>query len=157
MHPEKSAPGADEAARALEPSLAGKPATHRDSTVIVAAQPQGIKALSKAPAAGVRESLTEMQCASLRSEALRFGYALTWAVQPCRGLTWYARRGDSVPVVLGNTAAVHRFLAAHQRWDGAPGMGKGKMDRWARQKARAQAKRAIRKAARSAAATTGAG
>ena len=77
---------------------------------------------SKAQPAGVSESLSVAQCQAMRAEALRFGYALTWALVPGAGLRWYATRRGAAPVVLGNTAGAHqRRLAEHERLDDALG------------------------------------
>jgi len=90
----------------------------------------------------VPESLTAQQCAAMRSAASRFGYVLTWAVQPRRGLTWYVTPAGGRTVVLGATAEVHRFLANHIRWASTPGLGPAKMRRWHEIKVRSATRRA---------------
>jgi hypothetical protein len=110
-------------------------------TIIVGNPAEG----SKAEPSGASESLTVAQCQAMRAAALRFGYALTWAMLPRLGLRWYARRNGAAPVVLGNTAGAHRFLSLHSRWIERPSLGQTQADRWLAQKTRSQSRRPLRR------------
>ncbi len=141
MHAEKKTPGLG--APAYE-GWSFVPESRQSKRTSIVGNPENG---GKAQPAGVSESLTVAQCQAMRAEALRFGYALTWALVPGAGLRWYATRRGAAPVVLGNTAGAHRFLTMHARWIERPGLGQAKADRWLGQKTRSQVKRLLRRKA----------
>lgn len=151
MHAEKKTPGLG--APACE-GWSFVPESHQSKRTSIVGNPENG---GKGEPAGLSESLTVAQCQAMRAAALRFGYVLTWAMVPGAGLRWYARRDGAAPVVLGNTAGVHRFLTMHSRWIEHSGLGQAKADRWLAQKTRSQVKRAIHKAKKRLASAAGVG
>jgi hypothetical protein len=153
MDAHKKTPGAAATAPACEGwSFATE--SHQSKRTNIVGQPGNG---GKAEPIAVGESLTFAQCEAMRADALRFGYALTWAVVPGVGLRWYARRDGGAPLVIGETAVVQKFLSMHARWVQRPDHGRDRMDRWLRQKMKAQIRRGKGKVAPHRAAPYGAG